>query len=128
MAFEHMYNTCIYATQGDEHYCRQIVNVISKLSRERAVAYRGERGVKHIVMLPGDDEPVVDIVAGKDKSLIVRIKSKRYTAQIRYVYDGELKPAHAVISSFEIVNMLNMHMSFTDILSEIFRRVGDYGQ
>ena len=92
------------------------------------MTYRGERGVQHIVVLPDDDEPAVDISAGKDKSLIVKIKSKRYATLIRYVYDGQFKPVHAVVSNLEYVNMLNMHISFTDILNEIFTRGGDYDQ
>jgi methyl coenzyme M reductase beta subunit len=126
MASEHVYNTCIYATGGDEHYCRQVVNTLTKLSRERAVAYTSKHNVRHVVMLSDDDEPVVDIMAGKDKSLIVRIKSQRYVALIRYVYDGQLKPVHAVVSNLEIVNMMNMHLFFTEILNEIFSRMGDY--
>jgi hypothetical protein len=128
MASEHVYNTCIYATGGDERYCRQVVNALAKLSRERAVAYRGERGVKHIVVLPDDDEPVVDVTAGKDKSLIVRIKSRRYATLIRYVYDGQLRPMHAVVSNLEYVNMINIHMSFKDILNEILMRGEGYEQ
>jgi hypothetical protein len=116
------------ATDGDKHYCRQVVNTLAKLSHERAVAYSGERNVKHIVVFPDDDAPVVDVTAGKDKSLIVKIKSKRYGVLIRYVYDGQFKPVHAVVSNLEYVNMLNMHVSFKDILREFFMRGGDYDQ
>jgi hypothetical protein len=126
MISDPLYETCIYTTQGDKYYCKQILDTLMKLSRERVVMYRGKRGVRHIVILPDEDEPVVDIVAGKDKSLIVRIKSRRYVVLIRYVYDSQFKPTHAVISNIEYVKMLNMYMSVTDILNEIFMRGGDY--
>jgi len=126
MASDQLYSTCIYATRGDERYCKQVLNTLVKLSRERAVAYSGARGVKHVVVLPDDDNPVVDIAADKEKNLVVKIKSMRYAMLIRYNYDGELKPAHAVVSNLEVVNMLNMHMPFKEILSEIFKRVGGH--
>jgi hypothetical protein len=128
MVFDQLYETCKHATGGDKHYCRQIVNTLKKLSHERVVAYRGKRDVKHIVVLPYDDNPAVDISAGKDRSLIVTVNSNRYTALIRYVYDGELRPAHAVVSNIEFVNMLNMHVSFKDILREFFLMGEDYEQ
>lgn len=127
MTFDQLYNTCIYATQGDKRYCEQILDMLKKLARERLVMYRGERGVRHVVVLPNDDDPVVDVVSGNDKSLVVRIKSKRYATLIRYVYDGQLKPTHAVVSNMEYVNMLNMHLSFAGILNEIFARGREYG-
>jgi hypothetical protein len=114
------------ATGGDKRYCTQVLNTMSKLSRERAVIYRGKRGVQHIVVLPDDDQPVVDIVADKDRSLIVKIKSRRYASLIRYAYDGEFKPVHAVISNLEIANMLNMHVSFEDVLREYLARWRGY--
>jgi hypothetical protein len=127
MASELLYITCLNATRGDESYCKQVLNTLSKLSRERAVAYSGARGVKHVVVLPDDDNPVVDIAADNNKNMVVKIKSTRYAALIRYNYEGTLKPAHAVISNLEVVNMLNMHMSFQEILSEIFKRVEGHG-
>jgi methyl coenzyme M reductase beta subunit len=102
--------------------------MLAELSRKRAVAYTSQRNVRHVVMLPHDDDPLVDILAGKDKSLVVKIKSRRYAAAIGYVYSDQLRPAYAVISNLEIVNMMNMHVSLTEILSEIFGRIGDYGQ
>jgi hypothetical protein len=118
----------MYATHGDEHYCKQVVNTLDRLSRERVVTYRGERGVQHIVVLPDDDQPVVDIVADKDRNLIVKIKSRRYASLIRYAYDGKFKPVHAVISNLEIANMLNMHVSFEDVLREYLARWRGYEQ
>jgi hypothetical protein len=126
MASDQLYNTCIYATQGDKHYCTQVLNTLSKLSRERAVTYRNERGVQHVVVLPDDDQPIVDIVAGKDRNLIVKIKSKRYAALIRYVYDGQFRPVYAVVSNLEVLNMLNMYVSFEDILNEFLVRWRGY--
>jgi hypothetical protein len=118
MASDGLYNTCMYATHGDKHYCKQVVNTLNRLSRERVVAYMDRRGVQHIVVLPGDDQPVVDVMADNDRNLIVKIKSKRYVSMIRYAYDGKFKATHAVISNMEIVNMLNMHVSFEDVLRE----------
>jgi hypothetical protein len=128
MASDQLYNTCMVATGDDKRYCMQVLNTLSKLSRERAVIYRGKRGVQHIVVLPYDDQPVVDIVADKDRSLIVKIKSMRYASLIRYAYDGKFKPTHAVISNLEIANMLNMHVSFEDVLREYLARRRGYEQ
>jgi hypothetical protein len=116
------------ATGGDKRYCMRVLNTMSKLSRERAVIYRDKRGVQHIVVLPYDDQPVVDIVADKDRNLIVKIKSRRYASLIRYAYDGEFKPVHAVISNMEVVSMLNMHASFEDVLMEYLARWRGYEQ
>jgi hypothetical protein len=112
----------MYATRGDKHYCKQVLNTLSKLSRERVVIYMDKHGVQHIVVLPDDDQPVVDIMADKNRNLIVKIKSERYASMIRYAYDGKFKPVHAVVSNLEIVNMLNMHMSFKDVLKEYLAR------
>jgi hypothetical protein len=126
MAFDLLYTTCLNTTHGDEQYCRQVINTLAKLSRERAVMYTGGRGVKHVIVLPNDDNPLVDVIAAPDKSMFIKIKSLRYAAQIRYVYDGQLKPVHAVVSNLEVVNMLNTHISFEKILNEIFTRVGNH--
>jgi len=128
MASDQLYNTCMVATGGDKHYCMQVLNTMSKLSRERAVIYRDERGVQHVVVLPYDDQPVVDIVADKDRNLIVKIKSRRYASMIRYAYDGKFKPVHAVVSNMEVVNMLNMHVSFEEVLKEFLARWREYEQ
>ena len=128
MASDQLYNTCMYATHGDKHYCKQVVNTLDRLSRERVVTYMDKRGVQHVVVLPHDDQPVVDIVADKDRNLIVKIKSRRYASLIRYAYDGKFKPVHAVVSNMEVVNMLNMHVSFEDVLKEFLARWREYEQ
>ena len=128
MASDQLYNTCMYATHGDEHYCKQVVNTLNRLSRERVVTYVDKRDVRHIVVLPDDDQPVVDIIADKDRNLIVKIKSRRYASMIRYAYDGKFKPVHAVVSNMEVVNMLNMHVSFEDVLKEFLARWRGYEQ
>ena len=126
MASDQLYNTCMVATGNDKHYCMQVLNTMSKLSRERVVIYRGKRDVQYIVVLPDDDQPVVDIMADKDRNLIVKIKSRRYASMIRYAYDGKFKPVHVVISNLEIANMLNMHVSFEDVLKEYLARWRGY--
>jgi len=128
MASDQLYNTCMYATHGDEHYCKQVVNTLDRLSRERVVTYRDEHGVQHIVVLPDDDQPAVDIIADENRNLIVKIKSERYVSMIRYAYDGKFKPVHAVVSNLEIVSMLNMYMSFEDALNELLARWRGYEQ
>ncbi len=127
MAFNQLYDMCMNATLRDEHYCKQVVNAISRLSRERVVAYVGERGVRRVVVLPSNDIPLVDIVADNNRNLIVKIKSERYVAMIKYAYDGELRPTYAVVSNPEIVNMLNMHIPLKDVLNEVLIWRVNYG-
>jgi hypothetical protein len=128
MESDPLYNTCMVATGGDKRYCMQVLNTVSKLSRERVVTYRDNRNVYHIVVLPDNDQPVVDIMADKDRNLIVKIKSRRYASLIRYAYDGKFKPVHAVVSNMEIVNMLNMHVSFEYVIREYLARWIGYEQ
>jgi hypothetical protein len=128
MESDRLYNTCMVATSGDKHYCRQVVKTVDKLSRERVVTYRDKRNVQHIVILPIDDDPAVEVDARKDRSLVVKIKSERYGVLIRYVYDSQLKPVHAVVSNLEYVNMLNIHLSLKDVPHEFFMRRGDYDE
>jgi hypothetical protein len=116
----------MHATGNDERYCGQILNELNKLARERMVVYRDERGIRHVVVLPIDDEPLVEIRGGQDKSLNVKISGKNYVAFIKYVYDGQFKPVRAGLSTPQHVYALNIYMSSEDIQKEIYARRRGY--
>jgi hypothetical protein len=128
MAFEHMYDMCMRATNNDEHYCKQILNELNRLARERMVRYRDERGIEHVVVLPTDDEPLVEIKAERDKSLDVKVKGGNYVAFVKYIYDGQIRPVYAMLSTPQHVYTLNIYMSSKDIQREIFARKRGYGR
>jgi len=120
--FEQVYNTCMSVTDGDRHYCKQIVKTLFKLASERMVMYMDDRGVRHIIVLPDNDTPLVDVHGRKDRGLLIRVKGERYTSLIMYAYDGEFKPVRAVVSTLEYVSMLNTHAPLKEIADEIFMR------
>jgi len=126
MAFEHIYDTCMRATNNDEHYCKQILNELDRLALERMVKYRDERGIEHVIVLPTGDEPLVEIRAERDRSLDVKIKGGNYAAFIKYAYDGQIKPVYAMLSTPQHVYTLNIYMSSMDIQREIFARRRGY--
>jgi len=126
MVFEKAYHTCMYATSGDEHYCRQVADELKRLARERMVVYRDERGVGHMVALPYDDELVVEIHAKHDRSLNVELSNVKYIALIRYVYNGQLKPVYATIVNTQRVYALNVYMPTEEILRNIFAHGGGH--
>jgi hypothetical protein len=128
MAFEHVYDVCIRATNNDEHYCKQILNELDRLAHERMVKYRDERGIEHVVVLPTDDEPLVEIRGEQDKSLDIKVKGKNYVAFVRYIYDGQIKPVYAMLSTPQHVYALNIYMSSKDIQREIYARRRGYGR
>jgi hypothetical protein len=128
MAFNHVYDMCMHATNKDEHYCKQILNELDRLARERMVRYRDERGIEHVIVLPADDEPLVEVRGEQDKSLSVKVKGENYVVYVKYVYDGQIRTTYAMLSTPQHVYMLNMYMSSKDIQREIFARRRWYGR
>ncbi len=128
MVFNRLYNTCMRATQGDKQYCKQAVDTLVKLVRKRMVMYKDRHGVRHVVVLPADGEPFVEIGARQDRSLNVSIEGKKHVAFIKYVYDGQFKPVRASLSTRQHVYMLDIYMSPEDVMDEIFAWRGYYEQ
>jgi hypothetical protein len=126
MVFKQLYNACMHATGNDEHYCRQVYDELERLARERMIAYRDERGVGHIVVLPTSDDFIVKIHGEHDKSLDIELSNEKYIVSLRYVYNGQLKPVRATIISRQHVYMLNIYLSSKDILREIYARGETY--
>ncbi len=127
MVFNQLYDTCMRATQGDEHYCKQVVNTLDRLVREMVVMYRDERGVEQVVVLPANDEHFVEIKAELDRSLNVKVEGEKYAVFIKYAYDGQLKPVRAGLVTRQHVYMLDIYMSPKDVMEEIYARRGYYG-
>jgi len=122
MTFDQLFNTCVQLTQGDKQYCKEILKTLVKLANERMVMYTDDHGIRHIVVLPDDDTPLVDVHGGEDKSLLVKLKGERYVSLIMYAYDGEFKPVRAVVSTLEYVSMLNSHAPFKEIIRDMLMR------
>jgi hypothetical protein len=115
------------ATDNDERYCKQVVDELDRLARERMVAYRDERDIGHVVVLPTGDEPFIEIRGKHDRSLHAMIMGENYVAFIKYAYDGQFKPVYASIVSRQHVYMLNIYMSSREIQKEIYARWGGHG-
>jgi len=124
--FKQLYNACMRATNNDEHYCRQIYNELYRLARERIVKYKDDRGIEHVIVLSPDDEPLVEIRGNEDRSLSIGIKGENYVVFIRYVYDGQIKPVYATLSTPQHVYALNIYMPSEDIQKEIYARRRKY--
>jgi hypothetical protein len=110
------------ATGDDEHYCKQILNELNRLARERIVKYKDKFGIEHVVVLPYDDEPLVEIRGGLDMSLDVKINGENYVAFIKYAYDGQIKPVRVGLATPQHAYTLNIYMSSEEIQREIYGR------
>ncbi|MFZ8840925.1 MAG: hypothetical protein ACO2PM_18815 [Pyrobaculum sp.] len=97
----------------DEEYCRGVVEATAELAETRRVAYRGRRGITHVLNLPRGDQPYVQIAVDykQKKGLVVALVGEGYMIFLMYRRDEDkFRPVHAEVINAEIAAAANHNL------------------
>jgi len=108
--FAQLFMAC-FKELRDEEYCRGVVEATAELAETRRVAYRGRRGITHVLNLPRGDQPQVLIaVDQKKKGLVLTLVGEGYMIFLMYKREDKFRPIHAEVVNAEVAATANQNL------------------